>query len=88
MPHPFQRPGDDVPSSPAGITRRQEAARYLRVNGNFYCWRSDFVRRLERSEALLADGERLDRVALAADPALQRRGGRDRRAPGHHVTAP
>lgn len=31
----------------AGVTRRQDvAARYLRVNGSFYVWRADFVRRL------------------------------------------
>ena len=34
---------------------------------------------LERTEALLADRERLDRVLLAADAALQRRGRGDRR---------
>jgi N-acylneuraminate cytidylyltransferase len=33
----------------AGITRRQDAARFLRINGNFYLWRADFVRRLEAS---------------------------------------
>jgi CMP-N,N'-diacetyllegionaminic acid synthase len=32
-----------------GITRRQELGRYLRINGNFYVWRADFVRRLETS---------------------------------------
>lgn len=33
-----------------GVTRRQETkGRFLRINGNFYVWRSDFVRRLERS---------------------------------------
>jgi CMP-N,N'-diacetyllegionaminic acid synthase len=32
-----------------GITRRQDAARYLRINGNFYLWKSAFVRRLETS---------------------------------------
>ncbi|WP_076259342.1 cytidylyltransferase domain-containing protein [Intrasporangium flavum] len=32
-----------------GITRRQDAARFLRINGNFYLWRADFVRRLEAS---------------------------------------
>ncbi len=26
-----------------GITRRQDAERYLRINGNFYVWRRDFV---------------------------------------------
>jgi N-acylneuraminate cytidylyltransferase len=33
----------------AGITRRQDTARYLRINGNFYLWKSAFVRRLETS---------------------------------------
>ncbi len=33
----------------AGVTRRQDAGRFLRINGNFYLWRSDFVRRLETS---------------------------------------
>ena len=33
----------------AGVTRRQELDRYLRVNGNFYVWRAEFVRRLETS---------------------------------------
>ncbi|MEO7754878.1 MAG: acylneuraminate cytidylyltransferase family protein, partial [Terracoccus sp.] len=33
----------------AGITRRQDVARVLRINGNFYLWRGDFVRRLEAS---------------------------------------
>ena len=29
-----------------GVTRRQQLDRYLRVNGNFYVWRAEFVRRL------------------------------------------
>jgi CMP-N-acetylneuraminic acid synthetase len=33
----------------AGITRRQQLDRYLRVNGNFYVWRAEFVRRLSTS---------------------------------------
>ncbi|HET8989284.1 MAG TPA: acylneuraminate cytidylyltransferase family protein, partial [Humibacillus sp.] len=33
----------------AGITRRQDADRFLRINGNFYLWRADFVRRLQTS---------------------------------------
>jgi CMP-N,N'-diacetyllegionaminic acid synthase len=33
----------------AGMTRRQDAARYLRINGNFYLWKSAFVRRLKTS---------------------------------------
>lgn len=32
-----------------GVTRRQELPRYLRINGSFYVWRSDFVRRLQHS---------------------------------------
>ncbi|WP_404392463.1 cytidylyltransferase domain-containing protein [Humibacillus xanthopallidus] len=32
-----------------GVTRRQDVGRYLRINGNFYLWRADFVRRLDRS---------------------------------------
>ncbi|EWT01120.1 acylneuraminate cytidylyltransferase [Intrasporangium oryzae NRRL B-24470] len=35
--------------SGAGVTRRQDAGRFLRINGNFYLWRADFVRRLEAS---------------------------------------
>lgn len=30
-----------------GVTRRQDAPRFLRINGNFYVWRSEFVRRSE-----------------------------------------
>jgi N-acylneuraminate cytidylyltransferase len=33
----------------AGITRRQELDRFLRINGSFYAWRAEFVRRLETS---------------------------------------
>ena len=33
----------------AGVTRRQDVGRFLRINGNFYLWRADFVRRLESS---------------------------------------
>lgn len=33
----------------AGITRRQDAPRYLRINGNFYLWKSAFVRRVKTS---------------------------------------
>jgi N-acylneuraminate cytidylyltransferase len=32
-----------------GVTRRQDNGRYLRINGNFYLWRAEFVRRLESS---------------------------------------
>jgi N-acylneuraminate cytidylyltransferase len=35
--------------SGAGVTRRQDAGRFLRINGNFYLWRAGFVRRLETS---------------------------------------
>jgi len=35
--------------SGAGITRRQDADRFLRINGNFYLWRGAFVRRLQTS---------------------------------------
>ena len=31
------------------MTRRQEAPPFLRLNGNFYAWKSDFIRRLEHS---------------------------------------
>lgn len=34
----------------AGLTRRQDSARtFMKLNGNFYLWRADFVRRLEHS---------------------------------------
>lgn len=32
-----------------GVVRRQDVPRYLRINGNFYVWRADFVRRLQDS---------------------------------------
>ncbi|ADU47774.1 cytidylyltransferase domain-containing protein [Intrasporangium calvum] len=32
-----------------GVTRRQDTERFRRINGNFYLWRADFVRRLEQS---------------------------------------
>ncbi|GGC87309.1 hypothetical protein GCM10011512_12810 [Tersicoccus solisilvae] len=32
-----------------GVTRRQDVPPFLRINGNFYVWRADFVRRLETS---------------------------------------
>lgn len=32
-----------------GITRRQALDRFRRVNGNFYIWRTSFIRRLEES---------------------------------------
>lgn len=52
------RPSDvSDPSAPlsrffdagTGVTRRQDAERFQRINGNFYLWRSDFVRELENS---------------------------------------
>jgi N-acylneuraminate cytidylyltransferase len=36
-------------SSGAGVTRRQDTARYLRINGNFYVWRAAFARGLRQS---------------------------------------
>jgi N-acylneuraminate cytidylyltransferase len=33
----------------AGVTRRQDAGRYLRINGNFYVWRAAFARGLRQS---------------------------------------
>lgn len=33
----------------SGVTRRQQVERYLRVNGNFYVWRAEFVRRMATS---------------------------------------
>jgi N-acylneuraminate cytidylyltransferase len=32
-----------------GVVRRQDASRYLRINGNFYIWRAASARALERS---------------------------------------
>lgn len=32
-----------------GVVRRQDVPRYLRINGNFYVWTADFVRRLRDS---------------------------------------
>lgn len=32
-----------------GVTRRQDVPVYQRINGNFYVWRADFVRRLQGS---------------------------------------
>lgn len=36
-------------SEGVGVTRRQELDRFLRVNGNFYVWRADFIRRMQVS---------------------------------------
>lgn len=33
----------------AGTTRRQDAPPFLRLNGNFYVWKTGFIRRLQRS---------------------------------------
>jgi CMP-N,N'-diacetyllegionaminic acid synthase len=44
-PDTMQRYFDDG----VGVTRRQQLGRYLRVNGNFYVWRAEFVRRMESS---------------------------------------
>lgn len=33
----------------AGVTRRQDVQRYLRINGNYYVWRTEFIRRLSTS---------------------------------------
>lgn len=50
------RPAEDDPDrmeryfdAGVGVTRRQQIGRYLRVNGNFYVWRAEFVRRMESS---------------------------------------
>ncbi|WP_159802580.1 cytidylyltransferase domain-containing protein [Arthrobacter zhaoguopingii] len=32
-----------------GVVRRQDVERFLRINGSFYVWRSEFVRRLQDS---------------------------------------
>lgn len=36
-------------SEGTGVVRRQDVPRFMRINGSFYVWRSDFVRRLENS---------------------------------------
>lgn len=33
----------------AGVVRRQDMPPYMRINGNFYVWRSEFIRRVEHS---------------------------------------
>ena len=33
----------------AGVTRRQDVDPYLRINGSFYVWTADFIRRMESS---------------------------------------
>jgi len=53
-----------------GITRRQDADRFLRINGLFYVWRADFVRRLRRTwfdEGRHAGFETDDFTALDVD---------------------
>ncbi|OFI39817.1 acylneuraminate cytidylyltransferase [Arthrobacter sp. SW1] len=32
-----------------GVVRRQDVPRFLRINGSFYVWRAEFIRRLENS---------------------------------------
>lgn len=32
-----------------GVVRRQDVSRFLRINGSFYVWRAEFIRRLEKS---------------------------------------
>jgi N-acylneuraminate cytidylyltransferase len=32
-----------------GVIRRQDVERFLRINGSFYVWRADFIRRLKVS---------------------------------------
>jgi N-acylneuraminate cytidylyltransferase len=54
----------------AGVTRRQDTARFLRVNGNFYLWRAGFVRRLRRSwldEGVHAGAEISEAQAFSID---------------------
>jgi len=36
------------PSTPQVFARRQDVPGYWRINGNFYLWRNDFARRMER----------------------------------------
>lgn len=58
----------------AGITRRQDVDRYLRINGNFYVWTADFVRRLEVSwfdEGRHGAVEIPERRAYAIDEAAE-----------------
>ena len=55
----------------AGVTRRQDnKRRFLRVNGSFYIWRSDFVRKLSSSwldEGLFAPFEIPESQAFSID---------------------
>ncbi|GAB4099804.1 acylneuraminate cytidylyltransferase family protein [Sinomonas halotolerans] len=46
-----ENPGVLVRHAPraAGVVRRQDMASYLRINGNFYVWRADFIRRVSGS---------------------------------------
>lgn len=36
-------------SEGTSVVRRQDVSKFMRINGNFYVWRADFVRRLENS---------------------------------------
>lgn len=36
-------------SEGTGVVRRQDVDRFLRINGSFYVWRADFIRRLDKS---------------------------------------
>lgn len=54
----------------AGITRRQDAPPFLRLNGNFYVWSSAFVRRMEGAwleEGVHAGFEIPEREAFSVD---------------------
>jgi N-acylneuraminate cytidylyltransferase len=53
-----------------GITRRQDAPPFLRINGNFYVWKSDFIRRLHRSwldEGVILGFEIPEKEAFSVD---------------------
>ena len=57
-----------------GVTRRQDVERFLRINGNFYLWRAEFVRRLESSwfdEGRHAGAEIPESQAFSIDDAYE-----------------
>lgn len=57
-----------------GVTRRQDVERFLRINGNFYLWRAEFVRRLELSwfdEGRHAGAEIPESQAFSIDDAYE-----------------
>ncbi len=57
-----------------GVTRRQDVDRFLRINGNFYLWRAEFVRRLESSwfdEGRHAGAEIPESQAFSIDDAYE-----------------